>query len=73
MTEAVKGAERISEEVAVGIQRKDERHNEKLVDEISEGFNRAVGEKKDEDEAPKPRFVITGDARATPPPRRRQR
>jgi hypothetical protein len=61
--------------VAVGIQRKDERHNEKLVDEISEGFNRAVGEKKekDEDEAPKPRFVITGDARATPPPRRRQR
>jgi len=73
VTEAVKGAERISEEVAVGIQRKDERHNEKLVDEISEGFNRAVGEKKDEDEAPKPRFVITGDARATPPPRRRQR
>ncbi|MFJ7210090.1 hypothetical protein [Amycolatopsis sp. NPDC098790] len=73
MTEAVNGAERISEEVAVGIQRKDERHNEKLVDEISEGFNRAVGEKKDEDEAPKPRFVITGDARATPPPRRRQR
>jgi len=57
----------------VGIQRKDERHNEKLVDEISEGFNRAVGEKKDETEAPKPRFVITGDARATPPPRRRQR
>ncbi|WIY03439.1 hypothetical protein QRX60_06170 [Amycolatopsis mongoliensis] len=57
----------------MGIQRKDERHNEKLVDEISEGFNRAVGEKKDEDDAPKPRFVITGDARATPPPRRRQR
>jgi hypothetical protein len=59
--------------VAVGIQRKDERHNEKLVDEISEGFNRAVGEQKTEDEAPKPRFVITGDARATPPPRRRER
>jgi hypothetical protein len=62
--------------VAVGIQRKDERHNEKLVDEISEGFNRAVGnkagEKKAEDEAPKPRFVITGDARATPPSRRRR-
>jgi hypothetical protein len=72
----VKVAERISEEVAVGIQRKDERHNEKLVDEISEGFNRAVGEKKSEndaDETPKPRFVITGDARATPPPRRRER
>jgi hypothetical protein len=58
--------------VTVGIQRKDERHNEKLVDEIAEGFNRAVGEKT-EDEAPKPRFVITGDARATPPPRRRER
>jgi hypothetical protein len=57
----------------VGIQRKDERHNEKLVDEISEGFNRAVGEKKTEEDAPKPRFVITGDARATPPPRRRER
>ncbi len=65
----------------MGIQRKDERHNEKLVDEIAEGFNRAVGEKKPgsdtpesgTDEAPKPRFVITGDARATPPPRRRQR
>ncbi|WP_410668809.1 hypothetical protein [Amycolatopsis sp. cmx-4-68] len=57
----------------MGIQRKDERHSEELVDEISEGFNRAVGEKKTEDEAPKPRFVITGDARATPPPRRRQR
>ncbi|ADJ42843.1 hypothetical protein AMES_1021 [Amycolatopsis mediterranei S699] len=60
----------------MGIQRKDERHNEKLVDEIAEGFNRAVGEKKpesDTDEAPRPRFVITGDARATPPPRRRQR
>jgi hypothetical protein len=76
VTEAGSGAERISEEVAVGIQRKDERHNEKLVDEISEGFNRAVGEKKpenDADEAPKPRFVITGDARATPPPRRREK
>lgn len=58
----------------MGIQRKDERHNEKLVDEISEGFNRAVGEKKTEEEAaPKPRFVITGDARATPPSRRRER
>ncbi|MEV5719605.1 hypothetical protein AB0L41_37455 [Amycolatopsis mediterranei] len=57
----------------MGIQRKDERHNEKLVDEIAEGFNRAVGENKTEDEAPKPRFVITGDARATPPPRRRER
>jgi hypothetical protein len=74
VTEAVNAAGTdFLEEVAVGIQRKDERHSEKLVDEISEGFNRAVGEKKTEDEAPKPRFVITGDARATPPPRRRQR
>ncbi len=58
----------------MGIQRKDERHSEKVVDEIAEGFNRAVGEKKTESdtgEAPKPRFVITGDARATPAPRRR--
>jgi hypothetical protein len=58
----------------MGIQRKDERHNEELVDEISDGFNRAVGTTKAEDDAPaKPRFIITGDARATPPPRRRDR
>ena len=57
----------------MGIQRKDERHSEELVDEISEGFNRAVGEKKTGEEAAKPRFVITGDARAAQPPRRRER
>jgi hypothetical protein len=58
----------------MGVQRKDEKHSEELVDEISDGFNRAVGAKKDEeDAAPKPRFVITGDARATPPKRRRER
>lgn len=59
----------------MGVQRKAERHNEELVDDISDGFNRAVGAKHDEDGAPaKPKFVITGDARATtPPPRRRDR
>lgn len=58
----------------MGIQRKDECHNEELVDEISDGFNRAVNGPKAEEDAPaKPRFVITGDARATPPPRRRNR
>jgi hypothetical protein len=58
----------------MGIQRRDEKHNEEPVDEISEGFNRAVGAKRDEEGVPaKPRFVITGDARATPPKRRRER
>lgn len=61
----------------MGIQRKDERHNEELVDEISDGFNRAVGAPKatdaEEGASAKPRFVITGDARATPPRRRRDR
>jgi hypothetical protein len=58
----------------MGVQRKDERHKEELVDDISEGFNRAVGAKRDEEGVPaKPQFVITGDARATPPKRRRDR
>jgi hypothetical protein len=58
----------------MGVQRKDEKHNEEPVDEIAEGFNRAVGAKNTEDGAPaKPKFVITGDARATPPKRRRER
>jgi hypothetical protein len=58
----------------MGVQRKDERHKEELVDDISEGFNRAVGAKPDEEGAPaRPKFVITGDARAVPPKRRRDR
>jgi hypothetical protein len=58
----------------MGVQRKDEKHSEELVDEISDGFNRAVGAKQDDEGAPaKPKFVITGDARATPPKRRRDR
>ncbi|MFC9255060.1 hypothetical protein [Amycolatopsis thailandensis] len=64
----------------MSIARKDDRHNEDLVREISDGFNRALGaekaveEKNEEAEKPAaPQFVITGDSRATPPPRRRDR
>ncbi|HET6285479.1 hypothetical protein P3102_04750 [Amycolatopsis sp. QT-25] len=66
----------------MSIARKDDRHNEDLVREISDGFNRALGaekavEKDETDtEAAKPaapKFVITGDSRATPPPRRKDR
>ncbi|GAA1987730.1 hypothetical protein [Amycolatopsis minnesotensis] len=60
----------------MSIARKDDRHNDDLVKEIAEGFNRAVGAKKtgdsgDSGEKPKPRFVVTGDNR-TPPPRGRK-
>lgn len=60
----------------MSIARKDDRHNDDLVKEIAEGFNRAVGSKKSGDDAgeaekPKPRFVVTGDSR-TPPPRGRK-
>ncbi|QWF79246.1 hypothetical protein [Amycolatopsis sp. CA-230715] len=57
----------------MSIARKDDRHNDDLVKEIADGFNRAVGSKKSEDEAekPKPKFVVTGDSR-TPPPRGRK-
>ncbi|EMD27510.1 hypothetical protein ACFWMR_32745 [Amycolatopsis thailandensis] len=64
----------------MSIARKDDRHNEDLVREISDGFNRALGaekavEEKNEEAAKPaaPQFVITGDSRATPPPRRRDR
>ncbi|OXM44225.1 hypothetical protein [Amycolatopsis alba] len=64
----------------MSIARKDDRHNEDLVREISDGFNRALGTEKaveeKETEAAKPaapKFVITGDSRATPPPRRKDR
>ncbi|OLZ56947.1 hypothetical protein [Amycolatopsis keratiniphila] len=63
----------------MSIARKDDRHNEDLVREISDGFNRALGAEKavDEDAAAAkpaaPQFVITGDSRATPPPRRKDR
>ncbi|WP_370946772.1 hypothetical protein AB5J62_04095 [Amycolatopsis sp. cg5] len=58
----------------MSIARKDDRHNEDLVKEISAGFNRAVGAKQgDEDTAdkPKPRFVVTGDSRVAPQRKRR--
>jgi hypothetical protein len=64
----------------MSIARKDDRHNEDLVREISDGFNRALGAEKAVEDAgeekakpAEPRFVITGDSRATPPPRRRDR
>ncbi|RSN36209.1 hypothetical protein DL990_08770 [Amycolatopsis sp. WAC 01416] len=63
----------------MSIARKDDRHNEDLVREISDGFNRALGaeevvEKDTEAAKPAaPKFVITGDSRATPPPRRKDR
>ncbi|MEU9690514.1 hypothetical protein [Amycolatopsis japonica] len=66
----------------MSIARKDDRHNEDLVREISDGFNRALGAEKaveqDEKDAAAakpaaPQFRITGDSRATPPPRRKDR
>jgi hypothetical protein len=54
----------------MSVARKDDRHNDDLVGEIADSFNRAVGEKKrTEDGEPgteKPRFVVTGDARVVP-------
>ncbi len=64
----------------MSIARKDDRHNEDLVREISDGFNRALGAEKAVEETGEekvkpaaPQFRITGDSRATPPPRRRDR
>ncbi|ANN20485.1 hypothetical protein SD37_36130 [Amycolatopsis orientalis] len=62
----------------MSIARKDDRHNEDLVREISDGFNRALGAEKAVEDAEvakpaAPKFVITGDSRATPPPRRKDR
>lgn len=63
----------------MSISRKDDRHNEDLVDEIAEGFNRAMSatspaqrdDAEDQSdgehvaEAPRgaPRFIVTGDQR----------
>jgi len=52
--------------------RKDDRHNDDLVDEIADGFKRKLEEKR-EDGKPAPGFTITGDARDAPKPRRRDR
>jgi hypothetical protein len=52
----------------MSVARKDDRHNGDLVGEIADSFNRALGEKRAEDEpkAEKPRFVVTGDNRVPP-------
>jgi len=57
----------------MSVARKDDRHNDDLVGEIADSFNRAVGEKRAKDgETPeagkteKPRFVVTGDNRTQP-------
>ncbi|HWD04252.1 MAG TPA: hypothetical protein VG674_17580 [Amycolatopsis sp.] len=54
--------------------RRDDRHNEDLVNEIADGFARTIKEKKDGEETRSgPGFTITGDARNAPKPRRRDR
>jgi hypothetical protein len=53
----------------MSVARKDDRHNDDLVGEIADSFNRAVGEKRAKDGEPvteKPRFVVTGDNRTQP-------
>ncbi|HEV7975959.1 hypothetical protein [Amycolatopsis sp.] len=53
----------------MSVARKDDRHNDDLVGEIADSFNRAVGEKRVKDGEPaaeKPRFVVTGDNRTQP-------
>jgi hypothetical protein len=53
----------------MSVARKDDRHNGDLVDEIADSLNRALGEKRAEDNEPKtekPRFVVTGDNRVPP-------
>jgi hypothetical protein len=60
----------------MSVARKDDRHNEDLVGEIADSFNRALGAKKngdDEPEAKRPRFVVTGDSRTPPSKNRRAR
>jgi len=61
----------------MSVARKDDRHNDDLVGEIADSFNRAVGAKKrtedGEAKAEPPRFVVTGDARAVPRKNRRER
>ncbi|WP_199730711.1 hypothetical protein [Amycolatopsis panacis] len=53
--------------------RKDDRHNDDLVDEIADGFNRTLKEKREDGKPAAPGFTITGDARDAPKPRRRER
>ncbi|WP_200862930.1 hypothetical protein [Amycolatopsis orientalis] len=53
--------------------RKDDRHNDELVDEIADGFKRTLQEKREDGKPAGPAFTITGDARNAPKPRRRDR
>ena len=57
----------------MSLARKDDRHNEDLVEEIADGFKRTLKEPEDEGKPKSPGFVITGDARSSPKPRRRDR
>ncbi|WP_158885288.1 hypothetical protein [Amycolatopsis anabasis] len=59
----------------MSVSRKDDRHNEDLVNEIADSFTRALGARKksDEPEPERPRFVVTGDKRVPPPKNRRAR
>lgn len=60
----------------MSVARKDDRHNDDLVNEISDGFNRALNAKEADQEGEKPqqpRFVVTGDSRAKAPKDRRGR
>jgi hypothetical protein len=53
----------------MSVARKDDRHNENLVDEIADSFNRALSAKKadeGEQKRERPRFVVTGDSRTAP-------
>lgn len=61
----------------MSVARRDDRHNEDLVNEISDSFNRAVGAKRsesDEEDEPQeqrqPQFVVTGDNRSQRPKNR---
>ncbi|MBN6036676.1 hypothetical protein [Amycolatopsis sp. 195334CR] len=49
----------------MSVSRKDDRHNEDLVNEIADSFTKAVRAKQAESggDQPKPAFVITGDQR----------
>ena len=60
--------------------RKHDKHNEDLVDEISDSFNRAIKRKRDGDTSHEkdektaaPRFTVTGDKRVPPKPPRETR
>ncbi|OZM75107.1 hypothetical protein CFN78_02770 [Amycolatopsis antarctica] len=60
----------------MSVARKDDRHNDDLVSEISDGFNRALTAKdadQDGEKKEQPKFVVTGDSRTAPARNRRGR